>query len=617
MLVKALCDYYDILSESGKLCREGYSKRNADYMVLLSPEGKITNITNYKHMVNEVQKDGKIKEKMVAYEVTFPKRTEKPGIDANIIEQRALYLFGLNYDAETGELSPNDETNKARKSFAACKEKNLDFLTSLQDKSDVVKVYIDFLRNWNPDNETENVFLKALGKNISSSSFIFSLSTDIQHQLQDDQGVKKAWDEYYQKISNESDEDDFYSQCCVTGERAKIARIHGKIKGVAGGLATGTVLVGFNSQSEESYGRKQSYNSNISEKAAEEYVSALNFLLGDKLHKTVLDEMTIVHFAMAPEKAYDDAYKFLMGENNSDDEMDKAETDQFMRQLIKGMEQGHIVENVDGSKVSPDVDFYIVGFKPNSSRIAVKFIYRKKFGEIVKNIYAHAKDMEIGNESRDRPAPLWRIKKEFISNKSNNENVPPAIMTKLMEAVLYGDRYPVSVLQTIVRRVKTDSDIGAESSRIRAGLIKAYINRSNRLSGEKEEIKVSLDKTNEDPAYLCGRLFAILEKIQSDASGGILNHTIKDSYFSAACSKPATIFPRLCILAQNHISRLSNEGTKIYYTRLIGEVQDMFTGKYPEILPLQEQGKFIIGYYQQNQDLYRSRADKENNEKSE
>ena len=66
------------------------------------------------------------------------------------------------------------------------------------------------------------------------------------------------------------------AQCAVTGEMAPIARIHGKIKGVAGGLATGAVLVGFNNPSECSYGMEQSYNSNISEAAMKKYTEALN-----------------------------------------------------------------------------------------------------------------------------------------------------------------------------------------------------------------------------------------------------------------------------------------------------------------------------------------------------
>jgi CRISPR-associated protein Csd1 len=118
---------------------------------------------------------------------------------------------------------------------------------------------------------------------------------------------------------------------------------------------------------------------------------------------------------------------------------------------------------------------------------------------------------------------------------------------------------------------------------------------------------MSLDVTNNNPAYLCGRLFAVLEKIQQDSSGGNLNRTIKDSYFASACSKPSTVFPKLIQLAQNHLRKL-NDGVEVYYQKkfkdLIGEIMNGLDGEFPQTLDLYSQGKFIIGYYQQNKALY-------------
>lgn len=112
---------------------------------------------------------------------------------------------------------------------------------------------------------------------------------------------------------------------------------------------------------------------------------------------------------------------------------------------------------------------------------------------------------------------------------------------------------------------------------------------------------MALDKENRNSAYLCGRLFAVLEKLQQDASGNSLNRTIKDAYFASAASKPATIFPKLLKLAQNHLKKSKNP---VFYNRLIQEVVDQIDGGFPEILPLVEQGKFMIGYYQQYQSFF-------------
>lgn len=126
---------------------------------------------------------------------------------------------------------------------------------------------------------------------------------------------------------------------------------------------------------------------------------------------------------------------------------------------------------------------------------------------------------------------------------------------------------------------------------------------------------MSLNPENKDPAYLCGRLFAVYEKIQQDSSGGDLNRTIKDSYFASACARPSAIMTKLSQLAQNHLRKLEDK-TKIYYNKLIAEIMDGLEGAFPQTLNLDSQGKFIVGYYQQNKMLYtshKSESDKSEN----
>ncbi|MBQ8959656.1 MAG: type I-C CRISPR-associated protein Cas8c/Csd1 [Ruminococcus sp.] len=55
-------------------------------------------------------------------------------------------------------------------------------------------------------------------------------------------------------------------------------------------------------------------------------------------------------------------------------------------------------------------------------------------------------------------------------------------------------------------------------------------------------------------------------------------------------------------LAQNHMRKLS-EGTSVYYNRLIGDITDGLNGGFPPTLSLDDQGRFIVGYYQMNKKL--------------
>ena len=114
MLIHALSGYYDILAKAGKVLPEGYSNVKIHYKVCLTEDGRIDEILSCKVRTEQKAAKGKIKEVWNPRNMVMPKRTEKPGIDANIIEHRPLYLFGLNCDKEI--LSPEDRTQKAKKS---------------------------------------------------------------------------------------------------------------------------------------------------------------------------------------------------------------------------------------------------------------------------------------------------------------------------------------------------------------------------------------------------------------------------------------------------------------------------------------------------------------------
>lgn len=602
MLIKALCDYYDVLASEGKVLPDGYSKQNVHYLICLTLDGKIDEIVNFQTIERTTAKNGKIKEKFIPKEVVMPLRTEKSGIDGNIIEHRPLYIFGLNFVGD--KFSPYDNTQKAEKSHEIFVEENLKFIEGLD--SPVINAYRAFIENWQPENETENSYLLGLGKAYNNSYFAFCLSGRPDLLLHEDLLIKEKWERQYAESNTDSDK--IKSQCTITGEIEPIARIHRNLKGIVGGHTKGCSLICFNNASECSYGNEQSYNSNISETAMKKYTGAFNYLLGNKRHKKLIDDITVVYWATGGEKneVCSDIMSFLVF--GDDDLMDENQTEEMLDGLMKSAREGNIsserISSIDN--IDKNVDFYMVGIKPNSSRVALKFIYHRKFGEMLQNIALHQSDMQIGEKVI--PVPIWRLKKEMISPKSSNEKVDASLLAEIFKTIIYGTNYPAYLLSTIIRRVKTDRKING----IRAGAIKACINRKSRLSGEKEELKLALDYENKNQAYLCGRLFAVLEKLQQEASNNSLNRTIKDSYFSSAASKPALVFPKLLSLAQNHLKKL-NEKSLIFFNKLIQEIIDGINGEFPETLMLSEQGKFMIGYYQQYQSFFiKKDIDKDN-----
>ena len=108
-----------------------------------------------------------------------------------------------------------------------------------------------------------------------------------------------------------------------------------------------------------------------------------------------------------------------------------------------------------------------------------------------------------------------------------------------------------------------------------------------------------LDPTNATPAYLCGRLLAVLEDIQRAAIPGA-KATIVDRFFGTASSAPASVFGRLMRGAQPHLSKLERDNPNAYRA-LQRRMEEVTTGldSFPRTLTLEEQGLFSLGYYHQ------------------
>jgi CRISPR-associated protein Csd1 len=119
-----------------------------------------------------------------------------------------------------------------------------------------------------------------------------------------------------------------------------------------------------------------------------------------------------------------------------------------------------------------------------------------------------------------------------------------------------------------------------------------------------------LDLANNNPGYRMGRLFAVLEKIQEEASPG-LNATIRDRYYGAASSTPVAVFTTLLRLKNAHLKKLSTS-RNTYFEKLLGEVVAPVTD-FPKHLPLPDQGRFALGYYHQRQDFFNKKPDDSTN----
>lgn len=109
-----------------------------------------------------------------------------------------------------------------------------------------------------------------------------------------------------------------------------------------------------------------------------------------------------------------------------------------------------------------------------------------------------------------------------------------------------------------------------------------------------------LNPTEPNSGYLCGRLFAVLERVQelSNKDNGYKS-TLKSRYFAMASTSPADVFVNLINLSTHHHDKIDNDG---WLLKLEGEIIDMLPPcGFPAHLSVADQGAFVVGYYHQRQ----------------
>ena len=101
----------------------------------------------------------------------------------------------------------------------------------------------------------------------------------------------------------------------------------------------------------------------------------------------------------------------------------------------------------------------------------------------------------------------------------------------ILRSIFTGQPYPQALFNNVMVRIRAEREV----TRGKAAIIKACLLRKYNYQKYKEELKVSLNEQSENRAYILGRLFSVLEKVQLEANPGI-NTTIKDRYFTSACA---------------------------------------------------------------------------------
>lgn len=584
MILQSLVEYYENLAEQGKISPSGWCSAKVSYAIELNEAGNIISVISLK-----TENDTGKKKVFVPKSLTVPEMvTRSSGVAAQFLCDNAKYILGIEQEGS------NSRTVEC---FNAAMKRHLTILENVDCK--IAKSICSFFNNWKPEDAGNNEVVKEHWDELNDGgNLVFCMGKNFAH---DDLQIKNAWEE---SLNDGNEAVENMGICLVTGRRDKIARIHREIKGIPGTQSSGAKIVSFNAQSFESYGKEQSYNAPVGKYAEFAYTTALNYLLSQRDYTYKLGDSMVVYWSESAEKEYQET--FLLSIDPPQDNQEE------LKKVFDNLKNNRWID-LNDIKMNPEKKFYILCLAPNAARLSVRFFYQGTFGNILENIAAHYERMNIVRPSLDKKEYLgvWSMLQETVNTKSKDKKPVSNMAAMVLKSILSGDRYPASLYTDVIMRIR------AEQGNVtygRAAIIKAYLIKNYKW--KEGENYMALNEECNEPAYVLGRLFAVLESVQKDASQNI-NSTIRDRYFNSACATPAAVFPILLKLKNSHIRKLERDygfKKKKYedmITELMGKLDVNDSGKgLPAHLSLEEQGKFMLGYYHQMQKMYEKKEDK-------
>lgn len=604
MILQALVKYYDDLFSRGKVSPRGFKQVEIQFIIVLDPRGEFVSLTDTRSY------SGKW---LIAKSFLVPAERERSGSKAwqtaNLLWDHYGYVLGWpksaapkdkamahkQHDTFTSDVRklheqyPVDEEIAAVHAFLdrgdfsklnatadwkeCCRIPGCKLTFQLQGKSNLVI-----------DNETVRTHV------------VLSVAAEGDDVDEDDEGPSLPPVE---------------GTCIVTGETGLIAGKHPRTP-IHGAKSNAKIVSFQREMGFDSYGKQKGHNAPTCKDAAFKYTTVLNKMLErESRQKLAVGDATTVFWA-EKESRLVDVFADLFGAQQVE-KLPGAST-QDLRQVValfRGPESGIRPE------LDPDTRFFVLGLSPNAARIAIRFWYAGTVGEVADNINRHFDDIEIiHSDNQPNFLPLWRLTRS-IAPLDDDSRVPPKIAGDLMKSILTGTPYPRTLLKAVIGRIcaeqsRKDSKTGKLLDNVtyaRAALIKSVLARESRLkTNPHTEVGMALDLSNTNVGYRLGRLFAVLERVQEKANPGI-NATIRDRFYGSASSIPVASFPQLMRLKNHHLSKLDKH--KRFYEGLIGEIVDGIAGYpgFPPHLPLDDQGRFAVGYYHQRQDFFKKNTD--------
>lgn len=589
MILKALYDYYN---RCDHLPTSGMEEKEIGFVIVISKEGKFVRF-----------EDCRIDNKQARTYLVKKHVGRSSAVAANYLYDNSTYVLGYA-DIEKSKGDTEQTKKQSDKEYAcleAFKEKVISIYKTYPYSMDLAAICKFYQQNKEEilSSVSQDSLWEDIKKNLSKKYSTFSFRID---------GDLKIVAEKKELLQLENSEDDNNGNgfCLITGNKGTTVDTTTATM-IPGSQATAKLVAFQVNSGYDSYGKKKCGNAPITKDAEFAYTTALNAMLQKGSHnKFGVGNRTFVFWASSNAEAAEQTEESLfdlLGFADEEQDDPNARIEQ-VRKVFTSIYSGTL-------KTSLDDRFYILGLAPNSARIAVVYWSECSLKEFAEKILRHFDDMEIIDTRKDGK-PYMGIKSMLAAVTLNGKQseATPNLPEAVVKSIFQGTPYPFTLFSACIRRIRAESG-NKDNNAIRIArmaIIKAYLNRIN---DNNKKINTMLDKSNTNQGYLCGRLFAVLDKIQEDANG---IRSICERYMNAASATPASVFATILNLSYHHMEKLTNESRKIFYEKMKQEIIDKIpaTG-FPAHLDLQDQGRFFIGYYHQRQDFFTKKEDENKN----
>jgi CRISPR-associated protein Csd1 len=554
---------YDRMAVHGKVPAYGYSRERIGFLIPLHSDGTVAH-----EPIDLRQGEGK---KKTAPLMAVPASFKRPGVTPRPFFLWDNSAFALGVTASEGK---DGQTR-----WQAFHDRHLRDLSGNQDEG--LQALLNFIGSWAPEHFSEFSW----PEDMKDQNIVFALESErlANIMIHDRPAARELWARLIAADEKSS------AVCLITGDHAPMARLHPAIKGVWGAQTAGASIVSFNLDAFTSYGHEQGENAPVSEAAAFAYTSALNhFLERDSGHRIQIGDASTVFWADSSDaRAALEAESLFFG--FFDEKEAEAVEEKKIESILAKLRAGRPIEEFKPD-LQPGVRFFVLALAPNAARLSVRFYIEDNFGEIAERYKRHLDRLRIDPPSDEAPSMWQMLLETAVLRKS--DNIQPNLAGEWMRAILTDTPYPLTLLSTLIMRLRADHKVNA----LRVSIIKSVL-----IQNFKMEVPVSLDRANMNPAYLLGRLFATLEQIQDVALGDV-KAGVRERFYGAASANPRNIFPLLLRMNTHHLSK-AEKGDKRrlagFLANQMSEIISELPCEFPATLVLAEQGKFALGYFHQ------------------